>query len=302
LKSDLTESTRVTAPSRLIVTADDFGLARPVNEAVELAHRSGILTSASLMVSAPCCDDALERARRLPTLAVGLHLVLADGRPVSDPAEIPDLVGRDGRFPSSPVAAGVAMYCGRAARRQLEREVRAQIERFLDTGLSLDHIDGHHHIQTHPTVFATLLKLAREYGVRAIRLPREPAVASWRAMHDRAVARLWSGVAYRGLLHGQERRLRRAGIVCNDWMFGQNDAGRMTAPRLKAIIRHMPPGIAEFCLHMATQSWCGPEAWPADYACVAEYEAMTDPSIAALLVERGIDRVAFRDLALPSTI
>ena len=66
----------------LIVTADDFGAALAVNEAVEIAHTQGILTAASLMVGGEAADDAVERARRLPGLGVGLHVVLADGRPV----------------------------------------------------------------------------------------------------------------------------------------------------------------------------------------------------------------------------
>ena len=61
------------ARKRLIVTADDFGLSREVNEAVEQAHREGILTAASLMVSAPAAADAVARARRLPSLRVGLQ-------------------------------------------------------------------------------------------------------------------------------------------------------------------------------------------------------------------------------------
>ena len=63
---------------RLVVTADDFGLSLEVNEAVEQAHREGILTAASLMVSAPAAADAVARAKRLPSLRVGLHLVLVE--------------------------------------------------------------------------------------------------------------------------------------------------------------------------------------------------------------------------------
>ncbi|NUO88439.1 MAG: ChbG/HpnK family deacetylase, partial [Cupriavidus sp.] len=67
------------AQRALIVTADDFGLHPAVNEAVELAHRDGVLNAASLMVGAPAAADAVARARRLPALRVGLHVVLADG-------------------------------------------------------------------------------------------------------------------------------------------------------------------------------------------------------------------------------
>ncbi len=82
----------------LVVTADDFGVAIEVNEAVELAHRDGILTAASLMVAGDAAGDAVERARRSPRLGVGLHLVLVEGRPMLPANEVPDLVDPEGRF------------------------------------------------------------------------------------------------------------------------------------------------------------------------------------------------------------
>src|SRR5690242_10542321 len=97
-------------PRRLIVTADDFGLSLPVNEAVEKAHRHGILSAASLMVGAPAADDAIARARSMPTLGVGLHLTLLEGRPVLPPDKVPGLVGPDGRLSSDPVRFGVALF------------------------------------------------------------------------------------------------------------------------------------------------------------------------------------------------
>src|SRR5579871_109698 len=77
---------------RLIVTADDFGLHEAVNEAVERGYREGVLRAASLMVTAPAVADAVARARNSPGLAVGLHLVLADGQAALPPTQIPELV------------------------------------------------------------------------------------------------------------------------------------------------------------------------------------------------------------------
>ncbi|MBV8169085.1 MAG: ChbG/HpnK family deacetylase, partial [Alphaproteobacteria bacterium] len=88
---------------RLVVTADDFGLSVEVNEAVEAAHREGILTSASLMVAAPAAADAVRRAQRLPDLGVGLHLTLLADRPMSPPESLPDLVDERGWFHTRPI-------------------------------------------------------------------------------------------------------------------------------------------------------------------------------------------------------
>ena len=145
---------------RLIVTADDFGLTPGVNEAVEEGHRRGILTAASLMVTGEAAEDAVRRAKRMPRLGVGLHLVLVDGTPMLSADRIPELVGPDGRFSADIFAIGVRIFCHRAARRQVAAEIRAQLEAFRRTGLALDHVNAHHHFHLHPTVQKELLRLA----------------------------------------------------------------------------------------------------------------------------------------------
>ena len=95
---------------RLILTGDDFGLAVPVNEAIEVAHRDGVLGSASLMVGAAEAADAVERARRLPSLRVGLHLVLVEGRPLLPAASLPALVDEAGEFRRDLVEAGLRFF------------------------------------------------------------------------------------------------------------------------------------------------------------------------------------------------
>jgi predicted glycoside hydrolase/deacetylase ChbG (UPF0249 family) len=102
---------------RLIVSADDFGIAPEVNAAVERAHRDGVLTNASLMVTGGAAADAVAVARRLPALGVGLHLVLAQGRPAAPHARIPRLVRAGGSFSDSPVASGLRFAWLSVARR-----------------------------------------------------------------------------------------------------------------------------------------------------------------------------------------
>ena len=103
---------------KLIITADDFGLDQAVNDAVEAGHSRGVLTAASLMVTGAAAEDAVTRARRLPRLGVGLHLVLVDGTPALPPGQIPDLVDSSGKFRKDAVAAGIRIFCSGAARRQ----------------------------------------------------------------------------------------------------------------------------------------------------------------------------------------
>jgi chitin disaccharide deacetylase len=165
---------------RLIVNADDFGIALEVNEAVERGHREGVLRSASLMVGARAAADAIERARRLPELAVGLHVVLVNGRPVLPRERIPDLVDEHGEFFGDLLRAGLRFFFLPGIRAQLAAEIRAQFERFTQTGLTLDHADAQSHMHVHPTIFRLIVEIGREYGLRAVRIRRNT--------HDHTVA------------------------------------------------------------------------------------------------------------------
>ncbi|MGE5261164.1 MAG: hopanoid biosynthesis-associated protein HpnK, partial [Actinomycetota bacterium] len=171
--------------TRLIITADDFGLSLPVNEAVESAHRNGVLSAASLMVGAPALADAVERAKKLPALGVGLHLTLLNGRPVLPPGKVPGLIGSNGRFSNDAVRFGVALYASSDLRRQANAEIEAQFERFAATGLVMDHINGHRHFHLHPVVLDAISRLAPRFGNPPLRLPLEPFAASFAAHRDR---------------------------------------------------------------------------------------------------------------------
>jgi hopanoid biosynthesis associated protein HpnK len=157
----------------LIVTADDFGLHHDINAAVERAHCQGILNAASLMVSAPAAADAVATRAPATGLRVGLHLVLADGVATLPCDQIPDLVDASGRFGSAMVRDGFRFFFLPRVRAQLAAEIRAQFEAFAATGLPLDHVNAHKHFHLHPTVLSLILSIGRDYGMRAVRLPRE---------------------------------------------------------------------------------------------------------------------------------
>ncbi|MBV9694316.1 MAG: ChbG/HpnK family deacetylase, partial [Alphaproteobacteria bacterium] len=126
----------------LVITADDFGAAKEVNDAVETAHRHGVLTAASLMVTGAAAADAVARAKAMPSLRVGLHLVLVDGTAALPVSQVASLV-RGGRFDSNMARAGAAMFFRPKARRELAREIEAQFQAFAATGLALDHVNTH---------------------------------------------------------------------------------------------------------------------------------------------------------------
>jgi hopanoid biosynthesis associated protein HpnK len=268
---------------RLIITADDFGMDRTVNEAVEEAHRRGVLTGASLVVTGEAAADAVERARRMPRLGVGLHLALVSAPPALHPDEIPALMDRKGRgLGGRPCRTGAQIALSRDVRLQARAEIRAQLDLFRKTGLSLDHVDGHWHFHQHPAVADALAELAPAYGIRAVRVAYEPALPSWRAAGRRGLLRrMADALAHRQLAARMRRVLRCAGIAHNDWFFGKADGGAVTRERLLGFIAHLPPGVTEIGLHPATRPWSGPHAPPAHWRATDELAALVDPDVIA---------------------
>jgi hopanoid biosynthesis associated protein HpnK len=278
----------------LIVTADDIGLHEAVNRAVEHAAREGVLTTASLMVGAPAAADAVCRARDLADLSVGLHLVLADGWSVLPPRRIPTLVDAHGRFGNNMVRDGVRFFALPAVRRQLEAEIRAQFQAFADTGLPLDHVNAHKHFHLHPTLLEMLLRIGSEFGVPAVRLPREP---TWVA---RRAAGAIAGPAVAGLLSPwlalMRRRLRAAGLAHNDYVFGMSDSGSMDEARLLEILGRLPDGVTEIYLHPAVESGASIAKSMGAYRHADELAALTSPRVHAAVAACGAATGGFRRL------
>lgn len=278
---------------QLIVCADDFGRDVAINEAVEAAYRDGILSSASLMVAAPEAADAVARARRLPGLRVGLHLVLIDGSPVLPPGAIAGLVGADGRFDDNQIRAGLRYFFAPGVRGLLAAEIRGQFEAFRATGLALDHVNAHQHMHLHPTVARLLVEIGRSYGMRAVRLPAEPVAVLRRAFPgERHRPPGWQPV-----ISALRRRLRRAGLAVNDQVFGIAWSGAMVEERVLGLLPHLPSGVSEIYFHPATRQTPALAAAMPGYRHAEELAALLSPDVRQRIAELGISLIGYADLA-----
>ena len=269
------------AAKSLIITADDFGMSLSVNEAVEEAHRKGVLTCASLVVTGAAAADAVRRARTMPGLGVGLHLALLDAPAALPAADIPDLVDPvTGTLRATPVATGAGIALVRRVRDQARAETRAQFELYRKTGLPLDHVDGHWHFHMHPTVVGILIRdLAGPFGIKAVRVPSEPAGPSSRAAGGDSFKRWRTAIANGPIWASLRARLKRAGIGSNDWFFGLNDTGAVVRERMLGFVGQLPEGVSEIGLHPASGPLEGPFAPPAHYRVTEELAALTDPDV-----------------------
>jgi len=223
----------------LIINGDDFGYSEAVNRAIIQAHREGVLTSCSLMVNETAVEQAVGLAKSNPDLAVGLHLVLVLGRAALPHAEIPHITDSEGSFTTSSFRAGVQYYFSRSARRELRREMRAQFERFVATGLRFSHVDGHTHLHQHPVIFDELIKLCEEFGVRRVRVVKGELRLSLKLDRKNLPIKLVWGTVFNLLGRWCDRKLRGRGFVQPRRVYGLLQSGDMNEDYLLGLIKRI---------------------------------------------------------------
>jgi predicted glycoside hydrolase/deacetylase ChbG (UPF0249 family) len=272
----------------LIVNADDMGLTPGICRAVHRGHTEGVVTSTSVLAVGAAFDDAAAVLRDSPGIAVGAHLAMVgEDRPLLSAAEVPTLVGRDGRFPLSyrtVVARGAA---GRIDPDDVRREFTAQLERVAGIGVGLTHLDTHQHTHLWPAVAAVVVELAERHGVRSVRLPT-----------SRSRGPVGLGVR---LLSGRLRdRLRRAGLVTTADYAGLDEAGALDDARFAGALSRLAAAgapSAEVNTHPgeAGEAALGRFDW--GYRWADELAMLTAPATRGLIDRAGYRLGTFADLA-----
>ncbi len=289
----------MTHKKQLIITADDFGMSLEVNEAVEEAHRKGLLTCASLVVAGDAAADAIRRAKTMPELGLGLHLAQY-GAPVAH-AGLGQPLSDDGvNLGASPVSTGIAIMLSPKARAVARREIEAQFSAYAQSGLPLTHLDGHWHCHQHPAVLAMAIELGKPLGLKAVRVPYEPWRMAWQVSGQViGLGAMIQAAAHRPLAAMMRAQCRRAGLATNDFFFGKGDAGAMDAALMIRMARALPNGITELGLHPAMDGWAGrgPNAPPAHWQLSEEVRALCDPALRAELTAQNITLCRWADLA-----
>ena len=273
---------------RVVFTADDFGLSESVNEAVEQAHREGLLSTASLMIGGPAAHDAIRRAKSLPNLHVGLHVVVIEGASVR-PSAVRGLVDAAGDFSRDQFGASVGYYFRPRKRRQLASEIRSQYSAFQKTGLRLDHVNAHKHMQMHPVVGRLMVEIGKDFKLPAIRVPYEPAAPMSRS----GTSVGFGGQALNFWSDLLRFRATRAGLQVNDAAFGIAWSGHMTTDRLLRLVPHLPDGLNEIYFHPATFRDARLQSLMPDYEHEAELATLLSPELRAALDQAGVQRTTY---------
>lgn len=280
---------------KLIVNADDFGLHSLINQGIIKGYREGFITSTSLMPGAPAYEEAVALAKANPGLGIGIHLTLVGSvATVLPDSQVPTLVGDDGLLPTDYVAFAKRFYTGAVSRSELEAELRAQIEKALNSGLPITHIDSHQHTHVLPLVNRLVLKLCNEYNIKRIRIPKEPYG--------------FSG----GFAAGLGRKIGRCGLsFCADMaalaadgrgvrhpqhFFGMLAGGHLNAALVGNIIRALPEGVSEIMTHPGLDTAALSREFSWQYHWREELDAYLDTGNKALLERQGVTLINFGGL------
>jgi predicted glycoside hydrolase/deacetylase ChbG (UPF0249 family) len=266
----------VASAIRLIVNADDFGFTRDVNEGIVDAHRNGILTATTLMANGNAFDHAVALARETPSLDIGCHLGLVQGRSVLDPsrdlpASVPDLI-------RALVRGDLRVY----------DELAAQVRKIIDAGLQPTHLDTHKHTHLLPPVLIAVARLAHEFGIQWIRRPFDFGIDARAGLMKRAVS-----LGLRVTRPAFAASLR--GLKTTDYFTGFQLTGSLNRQNLIGTLEKLPPGLTEFMCHPGR---LGPElrgsATRLKESRERELAALTSPEARRVINQRNIELANYR--------
>jgi predicted glycoside hydrolase/deacetylase ChbG (UPF0249 family) len=191
--------------AKVIVNADDFGISLGVNEAVVKMYKEGNLTSASLMINSKYTQDAVKKALKHQKLDVGLHFNLTTGKAVLHNISIPLLTDDEGNFKNGFLSLLLlSIFKRKAFLKQVEAEMKAQIELLKVFQIKPSHIDGHRHIHYLFGVFAIASKLAKEYNIKRIRVINESLISTLKMSLKFPISGLikWFVLRFLGVFNG----------------------------------------------------------------------------------------------------
>ncbi len=279
---------------RIIINADDFGLCQDVNKAVAQAHTDGVLTSATIMTNMPDADEAVELARKMPNLGIGVHLNLTQGRPVSKDPPVKCLLDADGRFRHSPLELAIFSIAAAEIRNAVTTELSAQIQWLIDKGLTPTHLDSHKHIHCFPPVFSLVCHLARRFNIPAVRFSLEPkalGVLPWplSGKNGKRRARIIRAMA-------AINRMQNPGLLKSRALLGITHTGVIDTNFFKAVTLYNSASTAEVMTHPAFGDGPGPEKTRLTKHREVELQALCSDRTKQYFNDAGIELVHYGNL------
>ncbi len=277
---------------KLIINGDDFGMAHNINEGIVKAHNEGILTSTSIVAQGLAFDQAIELAKKNPTLDIGIHLTLIEETPLLSPDDIPTLVNKDGKFFRDAKQFFKRYLLGKISRDDVYKELEAQFKKVLSSGIKITHIDGHQHMHVLKDVYEVTTKLALKYNIPIIRIPFEK-IRPYMFFQKEAASR----ILFLSVLNFiSKQRIKEKRFIHTDHIAGFLFGGNLNKKNLLKLIQKLPDsGICEVICHPGFDDPSSVYShWKSNWG--NELNALTDSYVSDFILEKGIKLINFDTL------
>jgi len=276
----------------LIVSADDFGLTKSINEGVIKAFKEGIVTNINFLPTGEAFEDALKLAGDIKLKEAAAHLALTGTVPVSGRGNIPTLVSERGRFFSGYVQFFLKFFLGKINSGEIYTELKNQLEVLKRTGIRITSLSSHEHVHMLPPLLKIFIKLAKEYNIPSIRYPRNDMLVpplKLKKMYKKLILTL--------LDKGMASIMKESGIFYTDSMAGFLDSGSVNEDLLIDMLSaFLEKGTTELVVH---PGFLGPEVldrYRFHLNCETELFALTSPRIKRIIQDRNIKLITYGEL------
>ncbi len=274
---------------RLIINADDLGMNASRTHGIFQSFEFGIVTSATLICNGSDATQAAKHARE-KGLPAGLHLNLTDGTPISKPQDIGSLLqSTAGEFRQRHEQQR-ALTEGQIDTVHIEREIRAQIEWFLDHHGQPTHVDGHHHMHIHPAVTPLLIPILDRYGIGMMRIPAEDPLPPFGYVIREEQLAAVQALAVQA--RTAQTFIAAHGIRTTDHFRGATLVGNASQKNLRHILTRLPEGTTELMVHPGNQTPIGSD-FDLDPQRQTELQMLMNPDVPRLLRERKIELISY---------
>jgi len=276
---------------KLVINADDFGLAEDINDGIIECYREEAITDMSLLAVGESFRHAGERAKENKIDRLGAHLALTGSFKCASPAgEVPTLVNGEGRFPGDYTEFFKAFLTGRVKTAEIYKEFKSQLRKIREAGFKITHIDSHHHIHMEPSILKVATGLAAEEGIGYVRFSRERVrlfsglidpVNAIRAFLLSSMCFLSGGI------------LKKSGIKHNDYFIGHFKAHNLTRRYILSAVKNIKEGLTEFACHPGYFTERIKKKYPAYRNAAEEIRVLCNSTFHEALKARGVELVSY---------
>lgn len=266
---------------RLIVTADDLGLAKSINEGIAKACREGIVSSVSVIPTGEAFEDALKVIKDLGLKEIGAHLALTETRPLLNSS----------KFYKNHNGFLKDIFFRKIVSASIQKELKAQLEMLGKAGVKISHINGHEHIHMMPEILNIFISLAKEFDIPALRYPRGDRPIRPLNMKD-----LYKKSVLSYFSDKTAKPIKDSGLLCTDHFFGLLDAGNLKEDLLMGILGGLKDGVTELVCHPGFLSPEVVDRYKWHLGAEEELFALTDKRIKNFINHNGIELISYGDL------